>query len=113
MNQMPSPWRCLEELQHLCAVPLVWRTMLGPDFPAFQTLCLQTTTWLAESIPCPLRCGCWHHIVGSTLPGARWWLSPLQVAWVEAGARGWWEGKPMARVLRARFEDRCSSSCLF
>ena len=58
---MVNLWRALEATPDLVAVPAVWRTRTGSDFPAACAGFLRPTGRPAQSYPCD--CGCSHHII--------------------------------------------------
>src|SRR6266704_5805306 len=53
-----SPWHSLERVPGQIALPVTWHRLLGDDFAAFRMLCLQASTELPRSYPCPLRRSC-------------------------------------------------------
>jgi len=58
-----SPWPFLEALPGQIAVPSVWAERIGPQYPAFKTLCLQASSFQPKHYPCQRNCGCWHRIL--------------------------------------------------
>jgi hypothetical protein len=60
---MHSPWLTLESISGLVAIEPVWRKMLGDQFAAFKTLCLQLSSWKVRYYPCPHGCGCEHVVI--------------------------------------------------
>lgn len=59
---MANPWKSLEGISPLVALPMVWRRWLGSDFEPFQRAFLQPTNIIAKSFPCPYDCGCSHRL---------------------------------------------------
>ncbi|HEV2394498.1 MAG TPA: hypothetical protein VG146_19280 [Verrucomicrobiae bacterium] len=57
-----NPWHALEEVPGLIATPDQWRTLLGPNLPQFQTLCLHPAEVLPLTRRCKL-CHCNHDII--------------------------------------------------
>jgi len=60
---MNSPWLSLESIPGLVALEPVWRRMVGDQFDAFSSLCLQPASWTVRRLPCPLQCGCEHLVI--------------------------------------------------
>ncbi len=99
---MPTPWRCLEQIPGLLAVPKIWQGLLGEHFEPFNAAFFQNWSRLASSFPCPLQTSCayWltHQPNGSilgvcqrdprtcedvTLTPAE--VTPLQLNWARLG----------------------------
>jgi hypothetical protein len=60
---MQSPWHCLESMPSLVSLEKVWRTQLGEQFDAFNSLCLQPSSLPVTSFACPHGCGYEHSII--------------------------------------------------
>jgi len=59
---MNSPWRALESLPGLNAVPAVWREKLGEQFDVFARSFFLPRPGPAQYVPCR-KCGCSHEVV--------------------------------------------------
>jgi hypothetical protein len=57
-----NPWQALDRVTGHRALPHVWEPILAEHHAAFKLLCLQPTTDLGGSIPCP-NCACYHRII--------------------------------------------------
>jgi hypothetical protein len=58
-----SPWLALEAIPSLAALPAVWKGMVGAQFQAFSSLCLQPSSLQVRTHPCPRACGCNHALI--------------------------------------------------
>ena len=56
-------WSVLESFPGLSALPSVWEAALGERLGAFRALCLEESSRMVASIPCPAGCGCLHSIL--------------------------------------------------
>jgi hypothetical protein len=52
-----------QSLPSLLATETEWRRMLGPRFPAFKALCLESSSYEVHSVVRPRRCGCDHRVI--------------------------------------------------
>jgi hypothetical protein len=59
----PSAWSALDHIRALVTFPCYWQDFAGDDFPALKLLCLQPSSFMPLSYPCPHHCGCWHKII--------------------------------------------------
>src|SRR5262252_3182572 len=60
---MSSPFSSLERVPGLCAVPVIWREILGEQCDTFKSAFLQSRPDQAsKSFPCPNGCGMWHEV---------------------------------------------------
>lgn len=87
----------------MVALEWAWRRMVGEQFPAFRTLCLEPSSSQAVRFPCPSGCGCNHLIIprhdrtGAVavcrcatpscpdIPLTLQEITPLQVSWHRLG----------------------------
>jgi hypothetical protein len=58
-----SPWRSLEQVAGLCALPVTWRARLGEHYEAFKAAFLQSRPdRRVRYFPCPNGCPSWHEV---------------------------------------------------
>ena len=72
-----SPWRSLEAIPGLSALPVVWCRHLGDDFETFRTAFLQKKSTTVRSFPCPRNCGCAHCIIGDAAPTSQFPITAI------------------------------------
>src|SRR5881394_3946684 len=65
---MLTPWPALEQIPGLIALPVAWRKLTGEHYPAFKTLCLESSHKRARSYPCSLASSCVFRISPAQTP---------------------------------------------